>query len=357
MNSMSQCLLLLLAIFGTQVFAKTNIEWRIRGDQTNRVSTIDVGGHLAPAQWDLVTGIPVADSIIPGTPVNSEEVLKIYFTNGSHKVRIDHYLAGMEYLFSDDFVSVTATEGTAIVQGSGRELRAIGTGLSNREYHFASTQAPFVGFRPLFKKRDDAAVISLFKNSRAPKGIYRGMIQSSVTYDYIRDGVRVRQTVPFITELVYNYNPAIINSVNIISGNGVIEPRYYGYPQKLVGGETNYQLQVLGDFQSGLKMGLRSSKHLDGLYALRSAEEESRGRDTKITYNVRCTNGCMGSGEIVKDGQAMIGDTNNRIDIIPAEPTENATINININFGNKPLSEIQNGLYQDSFVLVFETLI
>lgn len=354
MNWVNRFFLYVGLMMSASVFAG-NMEYRIRGDVLEYANVIKFGPWQSPPGYTLTPFLPVARSFILGNPLDTEW-REYEFSNGSNTVRLGFQLSGIEVVLSDSFTREDLGTGASVTI-EGNTYQTIGSGLANVKINYSRDVTPFVSFRPKFRNFDADQFIEKFTQAKAPKGIYKAKLQNAFAYEYYRNGARIKQVVPFEVNISFNYNPAILNSVTIVSGNGVIEPRYYGYPEKLVGGETSYQLQVNGDFQSGLKMGLRSSKHLDGLFALRPVDATTHSTDTNITYNVRCTNGCDGNGEIIRDGQAMIDDTNNRIDILPVDPTQSATIGININFGNKPLADIPNGLYQDSFVLIFETLL
>ncbi|WP_221067624.1 hypothetical protein [Vibrio alfacsensis] len=334
------------------------LEAQIRTGSLQWRSGIESGGHLMSSQWDLPIALPTALRIVPAGPVNvgAEELLVL--TGEGGEVNIPYTILGMEYRLSETPASEVDERGTATATRNGDVVKVLGAGIADKGYLFNAQKAPFSHFRPIFKRIDHAELVEAFKTADVSKGVYRGKVTSSISYEYYVNGIRNKFVLPFSFEFVINYNPAIINSVSIISGNGVISPRYYGYPQRVVGGESHYVLRADGDFKSGLKMGLRSSRQPDGhFYMKHQGTTESQNPDTKIYYNVRCSSGCIGSGDIIKDGIAQINDTNERVSINITDNDKNSDIGITISFKDKPLSELNHGTYQDSFVLVFEALL
>ncbi|HIF9193218.1 TPA: hypothetical protein ACX6PF_002437 [Photobacterium damselae] len=316
---------------------------QLTGDQWTWISANTVSGRVVPSLWDIPLNLPAADSIIPGGPLDiSASSIQLTGTGGSVSVPLS--LVGMEYRLSSA-VGSGSVSGSASTQINGNNVTVLGSGVGNLSVTLSTLESPITHYRPIFNNIDTNAWAQAFRTAKLPKGRYQGHINITVPYDYYRSGTRIRNTLLLTNRIIVDYEPAVLNTISV-EGDGLIEPIYH-FPNT-VSGKTEYVVNASGYFPNGVLMGLKPPLGGSPFY-----EMTGKNPSESIKYNVTCRSGCSGKNQIIVNGQGRINTTDNRMKIDAASPTT-AQARLQVSFDNKPMSEVSNDTYRDSFVLVFE---
>ncbi|HIF9079027.1 TPA: hypothetical protein ACX6NV_003945 [Photobacterium damselae] len=317
---------------------------QLTGDQWTWISANTASGYLVPSLWDIPLNQPAAESIILGGPVDtSASSIQLTGTGGS--VNIPVSLAGMEYRLSSMAGYQPIAGSTANTQIKGSKVFVIGSGVGNLEVSLDSLESPITHYRPIMKNIDTNVWIKAFRDAKLPKGRYQGLMNITVPYDYYRSGTRIRNTLLLTSRIIVDYEPAVLNTISV-EGDGLIDPIYH-FPNT-VSGKTDYVVNASGYFPNGVLMGLKPPIGGSPFY-----EMTGKNPGESIKYDVTCRSGCSGKNQIIVNGQGRINTTDNRMKIDAASPTT-AQARLQVSFDNKPMSEVSNDTYRDSFVLVFE---
>ncbi len=158
--------------------------------------------------------------------------------------------------------------------------------------------------------------------------------------------------------MVVDYNPASIVSATF-DKQPVITPNYYGYPKVKVGGETRVNINLQGDFSSGLKLGLRDKLSPKDYYSMQRVGENISIDEKDIPYFVNCESGCVGGnkGIINTQGIPQIDNASNRLNVTVTNNGKSADIRLNVGFSDVELEDLKAGEYQGAFTLVFEAML
>ncbi|PSU87545.1 hypothetical protein [Photobacterium kishitanii] len=316
---------------------------QVVGNRFTWVSANTTSGYLSPSLWDIPFNLPVADKVIPGGPMDtSVSSINLIGTGGSVSVPISIY--GAEYRLSslEGFKPVSGTSSTQI---KGNSVTVSGSGVGNLEVDLSSLESPITHYRPVFRSIDKNAWVGAFMAAKLPKGRYQAHINMNMPYDYYRSGVRIRNTLLFTTNIIVDYTPAVLNTIEV-EGDGLITPMYH-YPNT-VSGKTEYVVNAKGYFPNGVLMGLKLPLSDSPFY-----EMVGKNPNEVIKYDVSCVSGCSGKNQIIVNGQGKLNTTDNRMKIDATSPTTAQAI-LQVGFNNKQMSELSNDTYRDSFVLIFE---
>ena len=301
---------------------------------------------LAPAIWDVPLSLPAADKVILSGASVSDFTLKLSGPEGMVSVPVN--IKGMSYKLSSNVGMMDIAGSSTIISGTSAFVSGGGTG--NKIVTLSSLSSPFTHFRPILNANNISEWPAKFKAAGLSKGKYQGQINYLVPYNYYRNDILIRYTLQGSLSVSVLYNPAQLNSVEVI-GDGIIMPQYYGYPERLVGGSTDYTINATGVFPNGINMGLRASSSHNNRYQLLSQSPTSL--PTSIDYSVRCTVGCEGDNKIITNGVPDINSTNRHVKI-SASNTTSARAIITVSFANKKLTELNNDAYLGNFILIFE---
>ncbi len=305
--------------------------------------------NLLPAAWDVPLHLPAADKVIPGGPVTTATTLTL--TGDGQTVAVPVIMVGMTYQLSSNVAleDVTGT-GVTTVAGGSVSATVMGSGTGNKAVTLAALSSPFTHYRPIIKNIDEADWLAKFKLAGLNAGLYQGIINYIVPYNYERNGVLVRYTLQESLTIKVDYQPAQLTTVHV-TGDGYISPQYYGLPERLVGGTVDYTINATGVFPNGVNVGLKNTLGLDSSYQMKSQSVTMPA--TSINYSVKCSFGCEGDNSIITNGIADINSTNLHVKMRSAD-NKTAQSTITVSFSNKKLSELNNDIYSGSFTLIFE---
>ncbi|CAE6911438.1 hypothetical protein ACOMICROBIO_LMKGKHOH_02739 [Vibrio sp. B1FIG11] len=335
------------------------VKIRLRADGASGISAEQHGDQLVPSIWDIHGNIPPAKKVVLGTAQASGHEIPVFLGNGAGvQISVPITFIGMEYMLQgaantqeSDIASSVAN--TTI---SGKKVTVIGSGLSDTRLTFGEEKSPFTHSRPVFKGLDASAIFAAFSNENAPRGTYSGRINSTVPYDYYTsDGMRKRNIFTFTTRIIIDYKPAQVTSVTV-DRQPVIPARYYDHPDVKVGGQTNVNVTLTGDFSGGLKLGLKNTLIGEPYYSMKYVSETPQSGLRDIPFFVACQQGCEGGYKNIIDpkGIAQIDNANNRLNVSVGSDTKQRRINLAVGFDGVPLSELKAGEYRGLFTLVFE---
>ncbi|EKQ3523506.1 hypothetical protein P4455_001131 [Vibrio parahaemolyticus] len=203
---------------------------------------------------------------------------------------------------------------------------------------------PFYEVRPelLIRKPE---FLAAFKGK--PEGVYISSMEIPVEYYDYDDSVSLftLQTLPpIIVTFQLDYIPEAFTSLVVTSENdGKIPPEYGSGTVK---GETRFNIETLGYFNTGIKMKFDTSKDY-------SLTHESQ-TDKKIPYYVHCDT-CEYKVIVGDNGKVNTFVLNNAGVVLAPVGSDNTRINYNLTVGysDKTVNEVVTGGYSDSFVVIF----
>lgn len=150
---------------------------------------------------------------------------------------------------------------------------------------------PFKFYRPtigLFSFTDDI--------DGMPAGRYTASLTTYPVYFYKSESdvlTKTQMIEPII--ITIDYVPAELTAVNLVSGDGIMEPIYNKAEQR-ISGSTVYEVEMIGTLPSGVIMNFTEYTQS---YEMVSSSEAS----VKVPYSITCIQGCVSADkEIVKDG-------------------------------------------------------
>lgn len=294
----------------------------------------------SPAYWDVAMRLPPAQKLVPGGPDSVAPRLITLTSESGDSVVLPVSVVGVEYrLPQAGEVSPLSTGSQTKVQGVSVTVRGAGVGDKLINYG-ASVTTPFTHYRPIL---DFSGVnwTALFKDKNS--GVFEGRVPVSVGYDYYRESVRIHHTIVLPLTIKVDYIANTVTDVHV-TGDGVMQARYYGYPERLVSGETMYQVRVEGTVPNGVWVGLRNSLSSDGRFYL--TRTDSAEDTTAIPFGVQCE-GCTENSEFINiQGEAQITM------VTRAKAPE--AFNLRVSFADATMDNLTNATYSGAFTLVFE---
>ncbi|WP_394230852.1 hypothetical protein [Shewanella colwelliana] len=336
-------LLVFLTLIWSFYARSADISGTIKGDKLIWQSAQVTSDGLVPAAWDIPLMLPAAEKVTPGGPdMTVERTLEL--RGPSQSVSVPLTLTGVAYQLTSNAGVQMGSGAPATV--SGTLLSVKGAGVGDKVVALSVSSSPFSHYRPIIKTIDASAWLAAFQNVKAEKGIYQGVINYLIPYDYYQNGILIRNTIQASLTVKLDHNPAQLNTVNVM-GDGVIQPLYHGYPERLVSGVTQYTITADGLFPNGVFIGL---KNIGSNYQL---SPQSTDPQAGIKYSVECSSGCEGSTAIITDGAAMIDESLNRVKITSSNNTHAEAI-IRVSFSDEKLAELNGDVYVGTFTLLFE---
>lgn len=329
-----------------------SIEGRIKGERFDWLSAQPISSNnFTSSVWDLPLRLPTAESVVPGGATAVSSHIELKQINGSGKASLPLTLVGTQYRLSEHQSPEEYRGGdrTAITTQKGSDVEVLGSGIGSLEFPLNRVSTPFTHHRPLFSMNKN---IWMENMKGQPSGTYRGVVNYTIPYNYYRDGIIVRYTMQASLVVTLEYVPTILTSVRFISRNDVINPQYHGYPERMVGGRTEYQIEATGVFPGGVAVGLKPLSGRVSQYQLDSLSTED---DSFITYSAKCDLGCTGpNNKIITDGRPDI-DMVNKL-LIKSDNGTTARATISVVLTNTKLETLINDTYRGSFVLMFSAV-
>ncbi|EPW6947099.1 hypothetical protein ACWOYR_004602 [Vibrio parahaemolyticus] len=288
-------------------------------------------------------------------PMLKKEGGFITFTNGTTQVDVPMSVAGTEFVWEGGGFSLdtsdTSYHGHLICDTSQipSGIFLVGKAASDRcssSYPLVSLKEtiPFYEVRPMLSIRK-FQFLAAFKGK--PEGVYISSMEIPVEYYDYDDSVSLftLQTLPpIIVTFQLDYIPEAFTSLVVTSENdGKIPPEYGSGTVK---GETRFNIETLGYFNTGIKMKFDTSKDY-------SLTHESQ-TDKKIPYYVHCDT-CEYKVIVGDNGKVTTSVLNNAGVVLAPVGSDNTRINYNLTVGysDKTVNEVVTGGYSDSFVVIF----
>lgn len=319
----------------------------IKGSDLRWQSADSVGSDMAPSLWELPVNLPVADKIILGGVKNNAERSLVLRGAGSAKtVTVPITVKGMAYRLSSNQSEGPVTGSTATTVVTEVMAQVTGNGIGNKSVTLDRTSSPITHYRPILGAVNASAWVNAFKTAGVAAGRYYGTLPITASYDYVRDGIRIRYTLPFSLTVMVEYSSLRLTSVDI-SASDEMKATYY-YPSE-VSAETTYTIDATGYFPGGVLMGLVAPTGKD-YFSLRSAKPENAN---EIRYNVTCISGCSKGQQLIVNGEPKI-DANLNLALIDAATPERATAKLKVDFGRIKQTDLAGDTYQGSFTLMFK---
>ncbi|MGV3003257.1 hypothetical protein [Vibrio sp. E150_018] len=340
------CFFILFSISYHSYLYSSEINIDIKGDRIDNSSLENKANGQVPLYWDIPINLPSAEYVIPGGIVNND-IVELSLTNKSTRVIVPISIQGMMYRLANYVDSSDESTGTAITSVYGKDILVTGKGNGSHVFRLNKLSNPITHYKVYFSKIDGKVWYDSFNKSHAKSGVYNGNINVTATYDYIINGVRVRQLLPININFTVDYTPQYINLVDV-NGQDSMDIKYH-FPLK-VSGETTYMITATGFFPNGLWLGLLPPNN--EYFSLIS----NKGDKKEIKYDATCTSGCVGNNKIIVDGEPIINTTTKRI-VIDSENQIRAMAKIKVSF--EPVSEeyFKGSTYTGQFTLLFEARI
>lgn len=214
------------------------------------------------------------------------------------------------------------------------------TCISNYPVMSAKEQIPFYFIRPMFRLPD---LLTALKGK--PEGIYVGSLKVPVRYYFYNSmSIFTYRNLSLNLTFQVDYLPEVFTSLVVTPENGGVMPPQYG--SGTVKGETRFNIETLGYFNTGIKMKFDTSKD----YSLTHDSQTEK----KIPYYVHCDT-CQDKVIVGDNGKVTTAVLNNTGVVLAPVGSEKTRINYNLTVGysDKTVNEVITGGYSDSFVVVF----
>lgn len=337
---------LILGIFisSLPVFA-SEIQLKILGNEVSWITAQQKNGYFIPSQWTEFPNVPKASSWIP-VGVNHDRSHYVTFTNGVDSVQVYLPIIGFQYYSPDTFqVKNSKKSGAQFFNEGGHSFYVTGEGASSKILELDVVNSPFSKVKPIYQL-DQKALIDALQNADMPKGIYKANITYHSKYDYSISNTSASYMFSGMNSFVVDYTPSNLAKLSV-SGEDKLK---LNYKEKVFSGETFYDIEASGVFSNGVSVGLQRALHKSNRYALESENKDG----TYILYDVTCISGCeKNMHSFIKEGQANIDMNKNKATILSLDK-KSAKAKIRISFKDKPLSEVNDGIYKGKFTLIFQ---
>lgn len=317
----------------------------IKGDSFRWTSAESaVAGDVATAVWATPVGLVPANSYIPGASNLASMPVSLVGPKGSN-VQLPLQLTGMQYI-SPHFagLAVTPNAGSANVTTNGPWIRVEGNGLGDQSVLLTKEVTPFTHARPTISLGDTAAILQAFRDADAAPGNYFSQVSIPLSYDYERNGVRIRYNWSLPLSLTINYAPSMLSDLALTSPTGgAMTPAYYSSGGvQYAKGQAIYNGVATGLFSNGLRLFLKRGDS----YSMTGPNS------TSIPFSVMCMQ--CAQQLLVDNGVMALPDLDTTGTTIPGVNVSTINFDINIDFTDVPLSTLQTGAYQGRFSLLFE---
>lgn len=322
-------LILIMLFVVSNTAHSATVSGKLIGQNLQWYSAISTGNNtLKPAQW-IISG-----NISPGTMFTQQSITtsspgNIDLKNASGEVvSTKLIISGSEYV-SPNATFLSSNNGDTTITMSGSNITASGVGVGNNVVQLSTASTPFTHYRPLFSLTN---IVNDFKGK--PAGIYIGNSTVVLTYNYVRNGITISNTITGTLVFEIEYVPSVIDSIVFEHTNKIIEIVYN--LNGTVSGEVDFNGIATGIFPNGL--------NIEALYSIHSFSLKN-GSGDRIPYDITCIT-C--NAKLVSNGDKLlrngiINNVNNNIDLV-----------LRIGFSNILLSEITDGLYTDTVTLMFK---
>ncbi|HAS6173415.1 TPA: hypothetical protein I7148_10550 [Vibrio vulnificus] len=338
-------------IFSMSSYALT-VNVTVKGQDIRYENAREYSGSLyLTTTSEIYSGLEPTKKWIPAVEKVTKSVALI---NGTSRVDVNMTINGLEYDWGGLNSSIDTSDsshGSGLENGrcnpesssSGLILNnktASSTCISNYPVVSAKENTPFYFVRPLFQITD---LLTALKGK--PEGVYVGRLDVPFRYYFYNSmSILTYRNLSFNLTFQVNYIPEVFTSLIVIPENGgVIYPQYGSGTVK---GETRFNIETIGYFNTGIKMKFETSKD----YSLIHDSQVEK----KIAYYVHCDT-CEDKVIVGDDGKVTTSVLNNSGVVLAPVGSDNTRINYNltVGFNNKTINEVITGSYSDSFVVIF----
>ncbi|WP_446522787.1 hypothetical protein [Photobacterium damselae] len=184
---------------------------------------------------------------------------------------------------------------------------------------------------------------SLYSNLKSiPQGRYTSTYSFNIKYLFKRkNGVISYRVIPTVISFEIDFNPANLLDV-IPHGDGIINP-VYDKSNRLISGETKFNIEVKGVFPSGIKLQFMPTS-VDNTFKLENIMDNS-----EIPYEVKCD---VCDSNIIVDDKGKLIDKNGIYYI--SSFTSDFNFNLDVGFNSVKAETINSGRFRDTFYIYFE---
>lgn len=333
---------ILLMVICPNVFGE-NLYMKIVGDSIKYGNVTVSSGRedLVPTTWFPK---PNLLPVIAWTPVYESNEKEITFSNGSDSfsqrvslsalnVKSTGFSKETNDLITGSICSTDENNGTIATLGGE-------TGECYSSYQFKSSTNEIVPFRYIKPILNLSGFSANLKDM--PPGRYTATYPFHIKYLFKRaNGIISYQNVPMVVTFEVIFDPAKLLDV-IPHGDGIITPTYDN-TNRLISGETSFNIEVKGVFPSGIKLSFIPSS------ATKMFELNNLNDDSKIPYYINC-DVCDKSDIVNNDGKLV---DSSGIYYISSYKTD-FDFNLTLGFDNIQASTISSGGFSDTFFIYFE---
>ncbi|HFQ5334909.1 TPA: hypothetical protein ACGVBC_001044 [Vibrio vulnificus] len=321
----------------------------INGDKiTYENAVVTENSNYRPTSSEIIPGLAPTKKWIPAA---SSIAKNLTFTSSSDKAEVEVEVWGLEYdvgsldttLVRNDENGLEKTRCSLNRRGTSYRIMESFTDSSCVAiYSINNTKEniPFFFIRPLFKIKN----LTESLKGKA-EGVYVASIEIPVRYYFYNSmSILTYRNLSFHLTFQINYVPETFTSLVVTpESGGVITPQYGSGTVK---GETRFNIETLGYFNTGIKMKFETSK----TYVLTHESQT----DKKIPYYIHCDT-CLDKVIIGDDGKTTTSVLTNAGVVLVPVGSDNMKINFNLTVGytDKTVNEVVTGEYSDSFVVIF----
>ena len=301
-----------------------------------------------PTTSEIISGLEPTKKWIPAIATTNK---KLTFVSSSDQAEVDVEIWGLEYDVGGLNTTLDLNPEYGL-EDSRCSLRRIGTSFEILEQYYNSScisvnsinnvteNIPFYFVRPLFKVKNLSGALK-----GKPEGVYVGSLKVPFRYYFYNSmSILTYRNLSFNLTFQVNYIPEVFTSLVVTPENGGVMPPQYG--SGTVKGETRFNIETLGYFNTGIKMKFDTSKD----YSLTHASQTEK----KIPYYIHCDT-CDDKVIVDDKGKITTSVLNNAGVVLAPVGSDKTRIsyNLTVGYSDKTVNEVVTGSYSDSFVVVF----
>lgn len=338
-------------VFSASSYALT-VNVTVKGEDIRYENARSYAGsfYLTTAS-EIYSGLEPTKKWIPAVEKGSKLVT---LTNGTSQAEVTVGIYGLEFDWGGLNSSIDTSDsshGSGLEKGRcNPEQTSSGVLLSNSAANYtcisnypvvsAKENIPFYFVRPMFRLPD---LLTALKGK--PEGVYVGSLKVPVRYYFYNSmSIFTYRNLSLNLTFQVNYLPEVFTSLVVTPENGGVMPPQYG--SGTVKGETRFNIETLGYFNTGIKMKFDTSKD----YSLTHDSQTEK----EIPYYVHCDT-CEDKVIVGDNGKVTTSVLNNAGVVLAPVGSDKTRINYNLTVGysDKTVNEVATGGYSDSFVVIF----
>lgn len=322
----------------------TVINVRIVGEDVQWLDSSVRGTEIVPQKWESASSfqiLPVKNwtPYFQQVKIPGDEVSFVGDSSGS-SVQVPMKHSGVQFASGGKFEPERDYSGHVCGYEylAGNQITLRSEDSCKSSYSFIS-EKPYKAYNFYRHVFDFDDIAGAFKRAGVGAGIYRASVSVPVGYFWrFPGGADSYQVNNDIVNIIVNYKPSFLNSVNIV-GDGEFN-LVYDTKEHTVKGNTEFLVSVDGHMDPGLKISLESSGDSKNFFL------EDMGNLNFIPYNLVC-NKCVDPDVIIN------GRMRNEYAYIPYVG-ENLWFKLKFFFEPIFVGKIDEGKYADAVTLRFE---